>query len=178
MKTDRKEGILYFDTLKPYKVAIAGKLEERTEIICHDVNAKCEEAALDMEQLLLRALNSLPERTSRASKKQMDADEKKDKSFFDNNSPSEKEIDEQATNLSLIVQMNSAVQMSQLLEVFQEILASGVISYVGNQKMTSTVWTSIGRKDKTRIMFRYCSFFVNPLEQLANMVSSKESQES
>ncbi len=177
MKTSRTEGILILATKKPYKVAIEGNLEERFEIICHDVNSKCEAAAADMEQLIIRGLTAIPEGQSKASKKQMMKDEKKDKDFFENDTPSDKEINEQAQNLQMIMQMNGAVNISELMDIFQEILAAGVIEYAGGKKMTQTVWGSVDRHDKVAVMFKYCSFFVNPLEQLVNMASSTDSQE-
>lgn len=178
MKTSRTEGILVFETEKPYKIAINGEQQDRKEIVCHDVNGKCENAALDMEQLITTALQSIPQGKSKATKKQLLADEKKDKEFFGTDSPSEKQINDNAQGLEMMIQMTDAVKMSDLMELFVEFVGAGVVCCAGDLKITKPIWESIHRNDKKRIMFRYCSFFVNPLEQLVNMAQSAESQDS
>lgn len=177
-KTSRKDGILTFNTDRPYKIAIDGNQEDRNEIICHDVNAKCENAALDMEQLITTALQSIPQNKSKATKAQLLADEKKDKDFFGTDSPSEKQIEDNAKGLEMMVQMTDAVKMSDMVELFFQFIGAGVICCAGDIKITEPIWDSIHRNDKKKIMFRYCSFFVNPLEQLVNMAQSMDSQPS
>lgn len=176
MKTSRQEGILIIQTKKPYKIAISGQQDDRTEIICKEVNSKCEGAAMDLEQLLTTALGSVENKGSKATKKQMEKDEKKDKDFFGSECPSDADIEEQANNLHLAVKMQRVVKISELMEVFGDFLATGRVCAVGDQKMTQVIWDTVSAQDKIRILFWYAAFFVNPLESLANMASSMDIQ--
>jgi len=174
----RRDGILDFDTNKPYKIAIAGEQQERTQIICHDVTSKTENAALDMLQLLTTAIQNVPQPETTPTKKQLDADERKDSKFFDNESPSLKEIDEQALALQMAVQSNTVVKMSEIMDLFFDFVDSGAVNCAGDLKIYKPIWESIHRDDKIKIVFRYCAFFVNPLMQLVAMASSMENQDS
>ncbi len=176
MKTSRTDGILVIQTKKPYKIAINGQAEDRTEIICHDVTSKSEEAAVDLEQLLTAAMGSIEQRATTTSKKQMLADEKKGKDFFGNNSPSDADIEEQAQALEMMIKLNKSVKVSELMEVFREFLAAGTVCAAGDQQMYANIWETVDYRDKLRIMYWYAAFFVNPLESLLNMQSSTGSQ--
>lgn len=178
MKNSRTDGILVFDTVVPYKAAINGNLEERTKIICHDVDSKCEGAAFDLEQLISIALTALPEQQKKAPKKQIDSDEKKAEEFYKNDSPSDSDVLSQARALRMMVQMNNRVKMTEILEVFNEFIIAGVICWDGDHRMTAPIWQTISREDKLMIVFRYIAFFVNPLEALAAMQASMENQGS
>ena len=149
-------------------------MREQTEIICTDVNSKCENAAFDMEQALTNAMQNVPQKNVKATKKQLAADEKKDQDYFEKDSPTLEEIDNHAFALEMAVKSNSSVKMSEILEIFMDFINAGVVRCVGDQKITTPIWDSISRRDKMKIVFRYCSFFVNPLEQLVNMASSME----
>lgn len=178
MKNSRTDGILVFDTVVPYKAAISGKLEERTKIICHDVTHKCESAAFELEQLVTVAMTGLPEQQKKGSKKQIDSEEKKAEKFYKNESPSDADVLAQARAIRMMVQMNNRIRVTEILEVFNEFIVAGVICWDGDQKMESPIWQTISREDKLMIVFRYIAFFVNPLESLANMQKSMDSQGS
>lgn len=177
MKTSRLQGVLVFDIEKPYKIAIAGKQEERTEIICKHINAKAEYAACDMEQLLVTALTSTRGQETNSPKAQMDKDQKEAEDFFKKESPTIGEIDQQAGAIKLMVKTGLIVRMSELFEKFYPIVCSRIFC-AGDIPMTQTIWESISLRDKESIMFRYCTFFVNPLEVVLDMASSMENQPS
>lgn len=176
MKTSRKAGILVIQTEKPYTMTINGGFEKRNTIICHDVNTRCEAAAYDLEQQLILAMTNIPANTSRkkTSQKQLAADEKQDQKFFETDCPSEAEISKQAQALEMMVSMNNAVRVSEVMETFNDFLTSGAVCIEGDQKMQPAIWESISRKDKARIVFWYCAFFVNPSERLAAMAQSMD----
>ena len=175
MKTSRLDGILVLQTDKPYEIAISGKMEQRNTIICRDINAKTENAACDLEQALMTAMMTLQGReTKEISKAQMAKDEKAEKDFFKNDSPKMSDIDAQAQAIEMIVNMASgSVRKSQLKEMFYEI-ACERLACDGDLKLTQSVWDTISLKDKNKIMFRYCAFFVNPFEAVSDMASSTE----
>jgi hypothetical protein len=170
----RKDGILDFDTDRPYKMAIAGEQQPRNQIICHDVTSKTENAALDMLQLLTTAIQNAPQSNNKMTKKQLDEADKKDQGFFENESPSLEEIDEQAYGLRVIVQSSKVVKMSEIMDLFFEFVDKGAVMCAGDQKIYRPIWESIHREDKMKIVFRYCAFFVNPLMQLVAMAASME----
>ena len=167
-----------FDTDKPYKMAIGGENQDRNQIICHDVTSKTENAALDMLQLLTTAIQNGPQTNSKMTKKQLAEADKKDQSFFDNESPTIKDIDDQATALQIAVQSNTVVKMSEIMDLFFEFVDKGAVNCAGDLKIYRPVWESIHREDKMKIVFRYCAFFVNPLMQLVAMASSMDNQDS
>lgn len=176
MKTSRKDGILVIQTEKPYTMTINGQFEKRNTIICHDVNTRCEAAAYDLEQQLILAMTNIPANNSRkkTSQKQIIADEKQDKKFFDADCPTDSEISKQAQALEMMVNMNNAVRISEFMETFNDFLTSGAVCIDGDQKMQPAIWETISRKDKARIVFWYCAFFVNPSERLAAMAQSMD----
>ena len=166
MKNSRTEGVLFFNTKKPFKVTIDGKFEDRTEVICHDVNSKCENAALDLEQLLISAMVNLKGSGAKPNKAEQEAESNKSAEFFKNDSPKLEDIQEQAKGLEMGFMMNTEVKISEVIKAFGEMVASGVISTSGDVPMTIPVWERINIKDKSHICFMYCAFFVNPLERL------------
>lgn len=171
MKNSRNEGILVLNTKRPYKMANPeGELEERTEIICRDVNSKVENSAFDLEQKLMSAMSNLPERaTGSVNKKQIKIDQQKENDFFSSDSPTEKQVEEQAQALEMAVKFNTVVKISEIIDIFIDFINAGCVQTAGQHKMTKPIWESLSRHDKSRIVFMYCAFFVNPLEQLRNM---------
>lgn len=170
MKTSRKDGILVFETLKPYKIAIDGNLEDRKEIILKDVNEGCENAAFDLEQMIMAASASIPQTGSiKADKKTVEKEDKETEDFFKNDSPSENLIEQQAFALESMISLSNGVKMSAIMEIFDDFISAGVVQCAGGIPMTSTIWKSVDRKDKKRIVFRYAAFFANPLESFLNM---------
>ena len=169
MKTSRLEGILVMETKKPYKMAIDGNMEPRNEIILNDVNEACENAAYDLEQLLMAASVSIPQTNIKVDQKRSEAEDKETQNFFSDDCPSEKAINNMALSLESMVSLSTGVKMSEIMEVFNDFVSAGVVKCAGGAKMEPNIWRTVDRKDKKRIVFRYASFFANPLESLQNM---------
>lgn len=168
---DRLQGILSFNIKNPYRVTVDGDFEERTEIICHEFNNKAScNTAFDLEQLLLSAFKELESKDDERTKKQIMKEEKEENIFYENNSPSEKDISERADMLLLMFKMQTKVKMSELINLFEDIVAEKLLSTAGDVKMFSPVWDTIKPRDKFDIVFRYIVFFVNPLQSLQQMV--------
>lgn len=177
MKTSRRDGILTFNTNKPYKMAIKGNLEDRSEIICHDVTSACEGAAFDIEQMLLAALYSVQEKQQNKAVENTESIDNQD-NFYNDDSPSEQEINDQANMLEMMFKMNTEVKTSELMDAFKPFFKAGVICCAGDQRMHDVVWKTVNRNDKLKIVFRYCAFFANPLESLLTLAVTTESQGS
>lgn len=177
MTNDRTQGLLVFDIKTPYKVSVDGKFEERTGIICHEMNNKtsCNTAA-DMEQVLLTAFYGLERKAGNTqTKKQMQKEEKEENDFYENNSPSNEDVKERAEQLALMFKMQREVKMSELVEMFEQLVAGKLLSTDGDKVMYGNVWESISYQDQADIMWRYIVFFVNPLQSLSqtDMTESK-----
>lgn len=174
MTNDRLNGILSFNIKNPYKITVDGTFEERTEIICHEFNNKAScNTAFDLEQLLLSAFSSIERKAEKMSNKQIQKEEKEENLFYENNSPSEKEVAERSDQLLLMFKMQKEVKMSELMSLFEDIVAEKLLSTAGDVKMYGNVWDSIKPKDKLDIVFRYIVFFVNPLQSLSQMATTE-----
>ena len=163
MKTSRKDGILVLKTDKPYKIAINGTLEQRNIILCYDINNKAESAAYDLEQYFDVAIFDL---AAKQIEKNISKDEDNEDDFFKKDSPSNKEIAERALGLEMIIRSNKTILISKILESFNEIIQSGIIKADGGITMTPSIWETVYRDDKLKIVFWYVTFFVNPLQRL------------
>lgn len=168
MKTSRKDGILILKTNKPYKIAVDGNLVDRNTIICREITGNTEGAAFDLEQMFDAAMFDIAAKNSQKEKSQKEKqeEEKKQKAFFDNDRPSNDEIEDQALGLEMIIRMNKVIKISTLTEIFNEFIVGNLISAEGNVSMTIPIWETIHRDDKLRILFWYTAFFVNPLLRL------------
>jgi hypothetical protein len=164
MKTSRKDGILVLKTDKPYKMAVNGTLEQRNIILCYDINNNAESAAFDLEQYFDVAIFDMAEK--QVDRKQMSDEELEKDDFFKKDSPTDKEIAEKALGLEMLLRSNKAILISKILETFNEIIKVGLIKADGGTVMTPTIWQSIHRDDKLKIVFWYAAFFVNPLQRL------------
>ena len=171
MTNDRTQGLLVFNIKKPYKVSVDGAFEDRTGIICHEMNNKisCNIAA-DMEQALIAAFSGIGRKSETTqTKKQIQKEEKEENDFYENNSPSEKDVRERAKQLALMFKMQREVKMSELTEMFEQLIAEKLLSTDGDTVMYGNVWNTIDYNDQIDIMFRYIVFFVNPLQSLSQM---------
>jgi hypothetical protein len=164
MKTSRKDGILVLKIDKPYKMAVNGTLEQRNIILCYDINNNAESAAFDLEQYFDVAIFDMAEK--QVDRKQMSDEELEKDDFFKKDSPTDKEIAEKALGLEMLLRSNKAILISKILETFNEIIKAGLIKADGGTVMTPTIWQSIHRDDKLKIVFWYAAFFVNPLQRL------------
>ena len=163
MKTSRKDGVLVLKTAKPYRMAINGNIEQRNTIIAYDINNQAESAAFDLEQYFDAAIFDMADMKSGSS--QSTKEENDD--FFEKDCPTDKEIDKKAAALEIIIRTNKSVLLSKILETFNEIILAGLIKVDGGINMTPTIWSSIHRDDKIKIIFWYAAFFVNPLQRLS-----------
>ena len=169
MTNDRTQGLLVFNIKKPYKISVDGAFEERTGIICHEMNNKatCNTAA-DMEQVLLTAFYGLERKTGNTqTKKQIQKEEKEENDFYGNNSPTDSDVKERADQLRLLFKMQREVKVSEIMALFEELVAEKLLSTEGDVTMYGGVWESIDYHDQLDIMFRYIVFFVNPLQSLS-----------
>jgi hypothetical protein len=170
-RTSRKDGILIIKTDKPYKMAVNGRLEERSVIICNDINSSAELAAFNLEQLL-----DIPIFETGRKQKEVPSGELEEDDFFDKDCPSDKEIQERASGLEFMIRNCKEVKMSEIIIEFNGILRSGVIKLDGGSPMTKPVWDTMHRNDKLKIIFWYSAFFVNPLQRLYAISPKKETK--
>jgi len=177
MKTSRLEGILALETKIPYKLAINGQQQQRTEIICHDISAVAESIAFDIEQLFIVATTSFQGRMQQ-DQKQIEApqkgESKENEEFYKKDCPSLEEIKKMADGLMILFKMNKEVKYSQLLALFNQLLTTGMIKAVGDTPMTTPIWETVDRLDKEMILFSYIAFFVRPLLSLENLSSKTD----
>ncbi len=176
MITSRMEGILSLHCLVPYKMAKGGGYEQATEVILKEFTHETDHIAFDLEQLFRISLNEANKSNKREKepeapegfediKARMDAYENDD-------SPSEDEINFQATILEVNITKTKAVMVSELEDIWDGIFDAGLVELEGGgQKMIKSIWKSIDRNDRKRIMFGYISFFVKPLYSLEKMYS-------
>lgn len=169
MNNSRSEGIFYIVTKKPYKIAINGELEERNNITCKDITAKCEMSAANVEQLLTAAMMNVPQKEIIATKKQILADEKEEQSYYDNDNPTDDQIKTNANMLKLMFNAQTSVKLQELMDEFLNIIFSKRVVCEGDIEITQPIWDTVDLQDKLSILFRYCSFFANPLQALVNM---------
>jgi hypothetical protein len=150
----------------PYKMAIDGQAnQDRSFICCKEFGYKTENAAFDLEQLFTVAMFDMAQNRKASSD---NAKVEKD-DFFNKDCPTDKEIQERAMGLEMMIKSSAKVKISQLLEIFSEFLDAGLIQVEGGQVMTEIIWQSVKPSDKLKILFWYCAFFVNPLRRLETM---------
>lgn len=171
METSRKEGILVFNTKKPYAIAISGQQEERTEIICHDINYRAEKYGFKIENLLYIIMQDLASANDNDQSTTDTESEDKMQKFFDNDSPTEAELDEFAKSIEMFIRMNRSkdITFEDFEKIFKGIRSEGLIKGADGKAITDPVWQTISRQDRTRIISIYISFFVNPFQLLMNM---------
>jgi hypothetical protein len=174
MTNDRSNGILAFNIKNPYKITVDGDFEERTEIICHEMN--CDKScgvAATLDQMITVALTNISINSqAKKTKKQIAEEaeeENKDKIFYEENSPSVADVRKRSDMLWNGVKAQLAVKIPDLLEVFEELVGYKLICSAGDVPIFKPVWKTIKYDDKVDIMFRYIAFFANPLKSLQLM---------
>ena len=131
--------------------------------------ATCNIAA-DMEQALIAAFSGIGRKSETTqTKKQIQKEEKEENDFYENNSPSDKDVKERAEQLALMFKMQREVKMSELVEMFEQLVAGKLLSTDGDKVMYGNVWNTIDYNSQIDIMFRYIVFFVNPLQSLSSL---------
>lgn len=179
MQTSRKQGVFILHTNVPYKMAKGGGYENATEVICWEFTSDTDWIAFDLEQMFRIAMMDVQQRRKPTKIEQLPGKEEKYESeltqYDDAESPTEAEVDEQANILNLQFTMNATVKISELVEVWSNVIEGGLIELEGGgQKMIKTVWDTIHRDDKLRIVFGYISFFVKPFSKLEKMYLEME----
>lgn len=177
MRISRRDGILIVECKKSFKVAYDGKMVERNRVICKEITFEAEAAAFDLEQSVRVALMNIstPQDKKYSSQEHNTANDENDekmKKFFENDCPSIKEVEEQGAMIEMMCSMNKQIRMSEIVNIFGELLHHGLIEIEGNIKMTPEIWKTVDRKDKLKIMFNYIAFFANPLQSLLTTSAS------
>ena len=168
MKTSRMDGKLVLETRRPYLVAVNGAEQERHKIVCLDVTPRAEMAAFDLEQYVTSAMFDIAERQAK-NNRQIEGDQDGG-AFFDEDMPSDEDINQQMTLIEMTLKSNRSVKISMVFEAFHGILDAGLItSDTGDKILPGGIWEKIHRTDKLRIMCGYISFFANPLESLQGL---------
>jgi len=182
MNTSRFEGRLVLHTNKPYKIARqsseGGSNSDATEIICKEITFAVENAANDLEQMFKSAVTNWGlSHPSIDNKAQPDTsgEDAKNSAYEANDSPSEKEVENQAAGLENMFMLNTDFMISDLSKKFNEFVNAGLVMAENETKISTThpIWISIDIKDKRRILFSYLSFFVKPLSSLINLSQTK-----
>lgn len=176
-KNSRKDGVLYIECKHPFKIAVDGQEVERQKIIAHDITYNVEDVAFNLEQYLRVALLHMPAiENATENKKIAAADDKKAEQFYNNESPSSTEIEEQANLIQMMMEMNKEVLISKMMQEFTQIIYYNLLKVEGNINMTMPIWTTLHRDDKAKVLFSYIAFFVNPLQKLQNQSILMEKQ--
>jgi len=172
MRNDRKAGLMVIETKRPFKVSEGGQYVDKTKIVCKDigVNEEAEYIAMDLQQLLMSAMFDMANNVDRSHAQNT---EEEDTGFYDNNSPSTKEVDEVGNGLMTMVNMSTKVKMSDFIRKFVDLIGFGLFE-VDGKRLNMESWGTIGLQDKQRIVFNYIAFFVNPLQNVASSTGKKE----
>lgn len=176
MKNSRRDGILLVDCKKPYKMAIDGQQVDKHRVICRDITNNTEYIAFDLEHYLRLAMFEIPKREEESTQTQAQAAEEDSKAekFYNNESPTMEEVQEQAHMLEMAVSMTKVIPLSKLMHTFEGLVNGGLIFMEGKIKMPRQIWNQIDRYDKLKIMFNYIAFFVNPLQKLVETSTKTE----
>ena len=175
MITSRKQGILALTTKSPYKIASGGMMKESNEIICKDITYQTEGVAYDIEQLFSIAMLDVANKNKGNESASNSAPDTKIEDYQSNDCPSDLDIAEQAQTLEMFFKMNSVKKVSELVELFSGLVEAGLIMAEGMTPMhKNIIWSTISRDDRTDIMFKYLSFFINPFARLQALSGSME----
>ncbi len=178
MRNSRKDGLLVVRTSKPYKIAKDGGYVDRNMVICKDITYKTENIAMDLEQLITSAIFESSNATNQVENYD-NSDETRNNNFYDNESPSSREVEEVGNGLKMFMMMSKSIPISKVVDKFEELIKCGLIiadNKVDGQVMTIPIWEKIHRNEKLRIVFCYISFFVNPLQSVVKQTQEQEKQ--
>lgn len=167
MKNSRTDGLLVLDLDRGYEVALDGQMERRTQVLCYDIDGASEAASYDIEQAIMSAMFDIQGRqpqNANAEAPQGIGD------FYKDEAPTAEEVAQEAANVEMIIKANRVVKASEFMALFNGVLQAKRI--VTDSKAAifpnSPIWKSLTRADKTKIVYSYCAFFVNPLAQLSD----------
>lgn len=181
MKNSRKDGTLVVKINKPYTMSVDGQPVQEHVLICHEINQHCEYIAMDIEQYLKACVLNMSTRNNEQRQvvydKQAKEDEKKAKNYYENECPSVAEVEENAAMLEMFVSMNTMIRVSQIMEKFVGFVNAGLIKMKNGKSLPYLYWNKLDMRDKLKIMYCYCSFFVNPLQNLAELSKRLENQQ-
>lgn len=170
MKNSRKDGIVALTLKGGYEWANQeGKLEKKKGIVGKTPVYAVDGICSNLESFLTSALFDFQIRMKeRGAVEQANPGSEEDQ-FFTKESPTAKEVKEQANVLAIAVNGTTAFKTSDFMKEFEGIVNAGLIETDTGHKIktASDLWQSMTRKDRENIAFTYCAFFVNPLESLS-----------
>jgi hypothetical protein len=169
MKNSRKSGIMIVKCKKPYIMSVEGQPVEKHVVQCKDITHEAEFIAFDIEQMLKVALFHIPRPEETKSTPDLIEQENKSEKFYETESPSVADVEEQATTIEMIIGMNDQVMISKVMQTFEGFIKCKLICMDGGDPMPYQIWNTLHRDDKLKIMFCYIAFFVNPLQKLAQL---------
>lgn len=174
METSRKDGILILRTKVPYQMAVSGSISDVSEIICKEITYPVEGIAFDIEQIFYNAMINV---AGKSKDFKSEGGKSNDDTGYDiKECPTDEEIEDNANQLEVLFKMNSAGKMSELVNLFEGIINAGLVMAEGMIPMSAKLppWTTISRQDKSKIIFKYISFFVKPLVALNEALPTKQ----
>ncbi len=173
MKTSRSQGILVLKLDKPYQLAVSGKMVESKTIVCYEpTGMKGEDVAFDLDHCLRAAIFSIinSERVRKNEKIDDDENNAEENDFYEKECPTDEEINLNGASLQFSFTMrNSYIKMTDLMNIFKEVINLGFLKSEHGEPLTIEIWKTINRDDKEDILFKFCSFFVNPFQKLARL---------
>jgi len=170
LKTSRLDGRLVIHTKEPYEITIDGRGNNRKIIIAKEAKHSAEGLLLDLEQCFVAAANSASRGVSEDDRLNAAAVNaaKEERPFWDIDCPSEKEINEQAFGLESVMKSTMVIKMSTFMQMFKSlIMKTHVLETDTGKTIGGVVWERISLNDKQNIAFKYCAFFANPFQRLA-----------
>ena len=137
---------------------INGQKAEQNEIICKELGYDSECIAFDIEQLFTSAMIDIANKTKDLNRNTSTQADFEVSDYETNDSPTEKEVADNANSLAIMFKMNSAAKMSELVKLFNGLVNAGLIQAFGNVPMSEQIiWPTIDRVDKLNIIFSYIS---------------------
>ena len=180
MQTSRSQGILVIKIEKPYDIAVSGKMVKSNTVVCYEpTGLKGENVAFELDHCLRAAIFSIinSERVKKniSNNEVIDNEDDEEDNFYKEDSPKDSEINLNAASLQFSFTMrNSFIKITDLLSIFMDVINLGFLKSEHNETITIEVWKTISRKDKEDILFKFCSFFVNPFQKLAELGNTME----
>jgi hypothetical protein len=175
MKTSRSTGVLVLNIEKPYRIAVDGKMVESNIVVCYEpTGLKGEDVAFNLDHCLRAAIFSIVN-SERVRNEKVDDEDIQENDFYEKECPTEDEVNLNGISLQFSFTMrNSFIKITDLMNLFVEVVSLGFLKSEHGETITIEVWKTISRKDKEDILFKFCSFFVNPFQKLAQLGKAME----
>ena len=178
MNTSRADGILVVP-VSEYEASVGGQFVKCKTIIMKEMKSElADDAASDLEQLTKTAIMKLTKEFQGQERPAVEDDDDDEYDFYNDNSPSEEEVEKQVDQLSAMIFMQDGVKASKFLAVFKTINSEGLIRIEGDYRMQETVWKNMKRQDRIKLMIAYIAFFVQPLQSVQKQNTTKKVRSS